>query len=107
MPHYVIRNRDNQKKKISLESSRLLLEKYDLIPGYKDFKGNKKSTSNGFYFNYVTGPRYMNSETYFNIGLFPAYKYNNFTIRAKLDFYINSEQKIINANWKDKNSILE
>ena len=96
LPHYVMRNRDNQKKKISLESSKLLLEKYDLIPEYKDFKRNKRSANNGFYFNFVTGPRYMNSETYFNIGLFPTYKYNNFTIGAKLDFYINSERLINN-----------
>jgi len=107
LPNYVMRNRDNQKEKINLESSNLFLEKYDLIPSYKDFKGNEKSTSNGFYFNFVTGPRYMKSEAYFNIGLFPTYKYNNFSIRAKLNFYINSEQEVVDINWKDENSILE
>ena len=106
LPYYVIQRRNNQQKKISMESRALLIEKSDLIPEYKNTKRRKKTT-NGFYLNFITGPRYMNSETYFSIGLFPAYKYNNFIISAKLDFYIDSEQNFLEKNWIDKNSILE
>ena len=105
LPYYVIQSSQSQKKNI--ESIDLFLEKSDLIPKYRDSQKKNGATTNGFYFNFSTGPRYMNSETYFNIGLFPIYKYNNLTITANLDFYINREQEILEKNWLDKNNILE
>ena len=107
LPYYVSKRGYIQEDKNNTETVDLFIDGSDLIPLYKLKKEKKISSDNGFYFNLTTGPRYMDSETYFNVGLFPAYKYNNLTITAKLDFYIDSEQNFLQKNWTDKTDILE
>tara|TARA_Y100001970_G_scaffold293664_1_gene442115 strand:+ start:10692 stop:12776 length:2085 start_codon:yes stop_codon:yes gene_type:complete len=107
LPYYVIQNKNNRQNMVDIEPMDLFIVPYDLIPDYKALKIKKKNTDNGFYFDFVAGTRSINSEAYLNIGFIPTYKNNNFIITANLDFYFDSNQKILKKNWLDKNSFLE
>ena len=107
LPDYILKEKNIKNKKNNDGFTSFFIHEADFIPHYKNIKRKKNSTNNGFYFDFIVGSRYMNSKAYSNIGFFPAYKYNNLIISSKLDFYINSDGKVVDQNWLDKNSILE
>ena len=105
-PKYILENKMNEEKKSNFNDLDIVFQDDDLVPQYRKIK-KKISKTDGFYFNFNSGPRYIRNENFFNIGFFPAYKNENFTFSAKLDFYINSDGKVSKSNWYDKNNFLE
>ena len=53
-------------------------------------------------------PGILEMRTFFNIGFFPAYKNENFTFSAKLDFYVNCQMaKVSKSNCMIKITFLK
>ena len=105
-PKYILENKINEEKKYSFNDLDIVFQDDDLVPQYSKIK-KKISKTDGFYFNFNSGPRYIRNDNFFNIGFFPFYKNKNFTFSAKIDFYINSDGKVSKSNWYDKNNFLE
>ena len=107
LPNYLMQSKNSHQNMINLKPNELFVESSDLIPDYRYSSLRNTDTDNGFYFDFKTGTRFLNSEAYLNLGFTPTYKYNNFIISAKLDFYFDENQEMFKRNWLDKNSLLE
>ena len=105
-PKYILENKINEQKKSDYNNIDIIFHDDDLVPQYRKIQ-KKTRESDGFYFSFSSGPRYIRNDNFFNIGFFPFYKNKNFTFSAKLDFYLNSDGKISKSNWYDKNNFLE
>ena len=76
-----------RKKYLNDDIASIYLNPSDLIPNYD----NKRKVGQLKYFNidYNTGVRFMNSDSYLSLAVYPYYKNNNFIIGGNLEFFMD------------------
>ena len=93
-----------RKKYLNDDIASIYLNPSDLIPNYD----NKRKVGQLKYFNidYNTGVRFMNSDSYLSLAVYPYYKNNNFIIGGNLEFFYGSNLGLL-GNWDDISDIFE